>query len=41
MVKLVEKLGAKVHGLAFLIELEELKGRQLLQGYDVYSILKY
>lgn len=41
MVKLVESLGAKVYELAFLIELEELKGRDLLKGHDVYSILTY
>ena len=41
MVKIVESLGAKVYELAFLIELEELKGRDLLKGHDVYSILTY
>lgn len=40
-VKLVEKLGGKVIGIAFLIELEELQGRNKLQGYNVYSLLKY
>lgn len=40
-VKLVEKLGGKVIGIAFLIELEELKGRNKLLGYNVYSMLKY
>lgn len=41
MVKLVEKLGAEVYELAFLIELEDLKGRDLLKGHNVYSQLKY
>ena len=41
MVKLVKLSGAKVYELAFLIELEDLNGRNLLDGYDVYSILKY
>lgn len=41
MVNLVESLGAKVKGLAFMIELEDLKGKELLKNYDVYSILKY
>lgn len=41
MVNLVEKLDAKVYELAFLIELEDLKGRELLGEYEVYSILKY
>ena len=41
MVKLVEMLGAKVYELAFLIELDDLNGRDLLDGHSVYSILKY
>lgn len=41
MVKLVEGLGAKVYELAFLIELEDLNGRELLKDHEVYSILKY
>lgn len=41
MVKLVEGLGAKVYELAFLIELEDLNGRELLKNHEVYSILKY
>ena len=40
-VKLVERLGGKVIGIAFLIELEALTGRDRLQGYNVYSLLKY
>ncbi len=40
-VKLVEKLGGEIVGCAFLIELEELKGRELLKNYNVFSILKY
>ena len=41
MVDLVEELGANVYELAFMIELEDLKGRELLKGKEVYSILKY
>ncbi|MCF0155047.1 MAG: adenine phosphoribosyltransferase [Veillonella sp.] len=41
MTELVEALGAKVYELAFMIELEELKGRQVLAKYDVYSQLQY
>jgi len=40
-VKLIESLGGTVAGLAFVIELEFLKGRDKLKGYDVFSILKY
>ncbi|MFN7948115.1 MAG: adenine phosphoribosyltransferase [Blastocatellia bacterium] len=41
VVKLVEKLGGKVAGLAFVVELEFLNGREKLAGYDVFSLLKY
>jgi adenine phosphoribosyltransferase len=40
-VRLVKRLGGDLHGLAFLIELEALKGRSLLEGEKVYSVLKY
>jgi adenine phosphoribosyltransferase len=40
-VKLVELLGAHVAGLAFLIELEALAGRQRLQAYNVFALLDY
>ena len=39
--ELIEKLGGEVAGLAFFIELEALKGRELLEGYDVFCLLKY
>jgi adenine phosphoribosyltransferase len=38
---LVRQLGGTVHALAFLIELEALKGRNLLQGENVYAVLRY
>jgi adenine phosphoribosyltransferase len=41
VVKLVERLGGNVAGLSFVIELEFLKGRERLAGYDVFSLLKY
>ena len=41
VVKLVEKLGGNVAGLAFVVELEFLSGRNKLAGYDVFSLLKY
>jgi adenine phosphoribosyltransferase len=41
VVKLVEKLGGNIVGISFVIELEFLKGRQRLAGYDVFSLLKY
>lgn len=39
--QLVEQLGGEVVGNAFLIELVDLKGREVLKGYDVYSILEF
>jgi adenine phosphoribosyltransferase len=38
---LVEQLGGVVVGVAFLIELEFLNGREQLEGYDVHSLLSY
>jgi len=40
-IKLIEKLGGEVVGLGFLIELEELNGRYLLNGYNVKSLIKF
>ncbi|WP_019228151.1 adenine phosphoribosyltransferase [Sedimentibacter sp. B4] len=39
--KLVEKLGGDVVGLGFLIELEDLNGREKLSDYKVESLVKY
>jgi adenine phosphoribosyltransferase len=39
--ELVEQLGGEVVGLAFVIELEFLKGREKLAGYDVFSLIRY
>ena len=40
-IKLIEKLGGEVVGLAFLIELDALKGREKLKGYKVFNLLNY
>ncbi len=40
-VQLVEKLGGIVVGVAFLIELTFLHGRDKLKGYEVYSQIKF
>ncbi len=40
-VKLVESLGGIVAGLAFLIELEDLKGRERLKDYPMLTLMKY
>ena len=39
--ELMKKLGANVVRMAFLIELEGLKGREKLEGYEVSSVVKY
>ena len=38
---LVEKMGGEVVGFCFLIELEFLNPRKLLEGYEVFSLIKY
>ena len=40
-IDLVESQGAIVVGVAFLIELEDLKGNELLKDYKVLSLMKY
>jgi adenine phosphoribosyltransferase len=39
-IKLVEKLGGEVAGILYFIELEFLKGRDRLKGYEIESILQ-
>jgi adenine phosphoribosyltransferase len=39
--KLVEKIGGKVAGLGFVIELDFLNGRAKLPGYDIRATLHY
>src|SRR6266536_4161842 len=41
VVDLVERLGGKIEGLVFVVELEFLPGREKLKGYDVRSLIKY
>jgi adenine phosphoribosyltransferase len=38
---LVEQIGGKVVGLAVLIELAGLRGRDKLKGHPIHSVLKY
>ena len=40
-IDLVEQLGGSVAGLAFVIELEFLNGREKLGGYDICSLIQY
>jgi adenine phosphoribosyltransferase len=39
--KLVESLGGTVAGVAFVVELTFLGGRDKLNGYEVFSLLQY
>jgi adenine phosphoribosyltransferase len=39
--KLATTLGAEITGLAFVVELDFLKGRDRLKPYDVFSLLHY
>jgi adenine phosphoribosyltransferase len=38
---LVQRLGGNVSGLAFILELDFLKGRDRLQGHSIHSLLHY
>lgn len=40
-VELIERLGGVVSAVAFLVELDFLKGRDRLQGYDVVSLIHF
>ena len=40
-VELVEKLGAKVFECALVIELPDLKGREVMTGYKLFSLVKF
>jgi adenine phosphoribosyltransferase len=40
-IQLVEGLGGVVAGIAFLIELSYLDGRNKLDGYDILTLMKY
>lgn len=40
-IKLIEELGGEVVAVNFLIELEFLNGRKVLEGYNLNSVIKY
>lgn len=40
-IKLIEQMGGEVVGCAFLIELESLKGREVLKDYNIFTLMKY
>lgn len=39
--KLVEKFGASIQGICFVVELEFLNGRKKINSYPVHSLIKY
>ena len=39
--EMVKQLGGDICGMGFVVELDGLKGRDKLQGYDVFSLLHY
>ena len=39
--ELIKKLGAEIAACAFVVELDELKGREKLSDYRVHSLLHY
>ncbi|MCM3765410.1 MULTISPECIES: adenine phosphoribosyltransferase [Bacillaceae] len=40
-IQLVEQLGGVVAGIAFLVELSYLEGRNKLEGYDILTLMHY
>jgi adenine phosphoribosyltransferase len=41
VVELVEQMGGKIFECAFLVELEELKGREKLHPHKIFSLIRY
>ena len=39
--EMVKALGGEICGMGFVVELDGLKGRDKLKGYDVFSLLHY
>ena len=40
-IELVKELRGEIVGLGFVVELDFLKGREKLKGYDIFSLLNY
>ncbi len=41
MINMIERLGGEVAGVLVMMELKGLKGREALEGYNLYSALAY
>jgi len=39
--KLIEQLGAQIVGCAFVVELDDLNGRDKLSGYEIHSLVHF
>jgi len=39
--KLIEQMGARIEQISFIIELDFLRGRELLKDYDIQSLIHY
>ncbi|MHC4075924.1 MAG: adenine phosphoribosyltransferase, partial [Planctomycetota bacterium] len=39
--QLIEKIGGKIAGISFLVELSELAGRDKLAGYNIKTVITY
>jgi adenine phosphoribosyltransferase len=39
--KLIEKVGGKIEGIAFLIELKDLNGREKIKNYKISTLIQY
>ena len=39
--QLIEQLGGKVAKMIFLVELPDLKGREVLKEYEIESVVKF
>lgn len=40
-VDLIEELGGDIVGIAFLLELVDLNGREKIEGYDIFTLLQH
>src|SRR3989344_3237293 len=40
-IKLIEKLGGKIHECAFIVELPELKGREKIKDYKFFKLIEF
>ena len=41
MAEIIEKMGGKVVGFSFLVELSFLNPRKILEGYELHSLVEY